>query len=166
MSKRSDDWKSKLKFASMTRVNKCDRDTLSDSSPERLSTTRKPRTHFEQIYCGHLKGRPLRRRRKRVSLGDGSEEEQLVSTVSLAIRTPENIALSLDEMILLEAEHHISEYKSTLRHFREKHLDDRKCLICNEDLLHEIHLRRHAQDVHRLNTQRSGCSPVKKRRGA
>ncbi|KAJ5807729.1 hypothetical protein N7474_008998, partial [Penicillium riverlandense] len=38
-----------------------------------------------------------------------------------------------------------SEYKSTLRHFRKKHLDDRKCLMCKEDLLHEMHLRRHAE---------------------
>ncbi|KAJ5812296.1 hypothetical protein N7474_008597 [Penicillium riverlandense] len=37
-----------------------------------------------------------------------------------------------------------SEYKSTLRHFREKHFYDRKCLMCYEDLLHEMHLRRHA----------------------
>lgn len=45
-----------------------------------------------------------------------------------------------------------SEYKSTLRHVREKHLDDRRCHMCDDDLLHEMHLRRHAEEVHRLST--------------
>lgn len=43
-----------------------------------------------------------------------------------------------------------SEPKSTVRHFRKRHLNDRKCNMCEIDLLHEMHLRRHAQDVHRL----------------
>ncbi|KAJ5662803.1 hypothetical protein N7507_003534 [Penicillium longicatenatum] len=48
-----------------------------------------------------------------------------------------------------------SEYKSTLRHFQDKHLEDRRCHIYSEDLLHEIHLRRHTQDIHRLTTERN-----------
>ncbi|KAN0077886.1 hypothetical protein V8E54_006190 [Elaphomyces granulatus] len=45
-----------------------------------------------------------------------------------------------------------SKYKSTLRHFRRKHLDDRKCNFCDIELLHEMHLRNHAAEVHRLVT--------------
>lgn len=42
-----------------------------------------------------------------------------------------------------------------LRHFREKHLKDRKCHMCSENILHGMHLRRHAEDVRCLVTNRN-----------
>lgn len=133
-------------------------------------------------YCCYLEGGPLRGRRKRPAPSDEPDEEQTtleVRTTKTASVSPE---MSQEELLLEKAERYIrkakkprrcyqcygdtllpvhrriqkySEYKSTLRHFREKHLKDRRCHMCSEDLLHEMHLRRHAEDVHRLATIRN-----------
>lgn len=133
-------------------------------------------------YCCHLEGGPLRGRRKRPAPSDESDEEQTsmevrpIKTASVSPEVPQ------EELLLQKAENYIrkakkprrcfqcyadtqlpiyrrtqkySEYKSTLRHFRKKHLKDRRCHMCSEDLLHEMHLRRHAEDVHRLATVRN-----------
>lgn len=133
-------------------------------------------------YCPILEGGPLRGRRKRTAPSDGFDEEQktiMVQSTKTDCASPEP---SQQDILLKHAEDYIrrakkprrcfqcfgntllpthrrtqkySEYKSTLRHFREKHLKDRRCHMCSEDLLHEMHLRRHAEDIHRLGTQRS-----------
>jgi hypothetical protein len=36
------------------------------------------------------------------------------------------------------------------RHFKTLHLKDRKCNFCDPVVEHEMHLRRHAEQVHRL----------------
>ncbi|KAJ5901458.1 hypothetical protein N7495_001986 [Penicillium taxi] len=138
-------------------------------------------------YCPTLEGGPLRGRRKRRAPSDGFDKE--VAVVKRPSGTKCESSVPCHRVTLLEeAEEHIrtaktpqrcfqcygntllpihrrtqewSAYKSTLRHFRERHLKDRHCNMCNEDLLHEMHLRRHAQDVHRLCTQRPGYGEVK-----
>ncbi|CAI7636376.1 unnamed protein product [Penicillium pancosmium] len=133
-------------------------------------------------YCCHLEGGPLRGRRKRPAPSVEPDEEHAAmdnqSTKTIVV-TPE---ISKEELLLEKAGNYIrkakkprrcfqcygdarlpvhrrthkySEYKSTLRHFRGKHLEDRRCHMCSEDLLHEMHLRRHAEDVHRLATERN-----------
>lgn len=47
---------------------------------------------------------------------------------------------------------HYSRHKHLLRHFRAAHLDDRCCNFCNEPVEHEMGLRRHAHEKHRLKT--------------
>ncbi|CAG7940496.1 unnamed protein product [Penicillium salamii] len=135
-------------------------------------------------YCGHLEGGPLRGRRKRTALTDEPDEQQTTKggTTGTTSIYPQMSKMSQEKLLLQKAGRYIrkakkprrcfqyygdaqlpvhrrtqkySEYKSTVRHFREKHLKDRKCHICSEDVLHEMHLRRHAEDVHRLVTTRN-----------
>lgn len=133
-------------------------------------------------YCPVLEGGPLRGRRKRITPSDGFGEQQSAVVVRPAKIRCASPQPSQEELLLRQAEEHIrtakkpqrcfqcygntllpthrrtqewSDYKSTLRHFRGKHLGDRRCHMCCEDLLHEMHLRRHAEDVHRLSTQRN-----------
>jgi predicted DNA-binding protein (UPF0278 family) len=133
-------------------------------------------------YCPILEGGPLRGRRKRAAPSDGFDEEQtnvLPEPAKNRCSSPEPLQ---QDILLVKAENYIkkakkprrcfqchgntqlpihrrtqkySEYKSTLRHFREKHLRDRRCHMCDKDLLHEMHLRRHAEEVHRLSTERN-----------
>lgn len=133
-------------------------------------------------YCPVLEGGPLHGRRKRITPSDGFGEQQSGAVVRPAKIRCASPQPSQEELLLLQAEEHIrtakkpqrcfqcygntllpthrrtqewSDYKSTLRHFRGKHLGDRRCHMCCEDLLQEMHLRRHAEDVHRLSTQRN-----------
>lgn len=133
-------------------------------------------------YCCFLEGGPLRGRRKRAAPSDGFNEEQTDVLPNSAKKRCSPPKPSQQDDLLVKAGNHIkkakkprrcfqcygdtglpihrrtqkySEYKSTLRHFREKHLQDRRCHMCDEDLLHEMHLRRHAEEVHRLITQRN-----------
>ncbi|CAG7927890.1 unnamed protein product [Penicillium olsonii] len=133
-------------------------------------------------YCCHLEGGPLRGRRKRSAPTDEPDEEQTTIEGKTTKTTSVSPKRSQEELLLEKAGKYIrkakkprrcfqcygdtqlpvhrrtqkySEYKSTLRHFREKHLKDRKCHMCSENVLHEMHLRRHAEDVHRLVTNRN-----------
>ncbi|CAG8146657.1 unnamed protein product [Penicillium nalgiovense] len=133
-------------------------------------------------YCGFLEGGPLRGRRKRAAPSDGFDEEQTNVLPEPAKKSCSSPEPSQQDILLVKAKNYIkkakkprrcfqcygdtelpihrrtqkySEYKSTLRHFREKHLQDRRCHMCDEDLLHEMHLRRHAEEVHRLSTERN-----------
>ncbi|CAG8901459.1 unnamed protein product [Penicillium egyptiacum] len=133
-------------------------------------------------YCYHLEGGPLRGRRKRPAPSDEPDKEQTTMEARATKTTSVSPEISQEELLLEKAGKYIrkakkprrcfqcygdtllpihrrtqkySEYKSTLRHFREKHLKDRRCHMCSEDLLHEMHLRRHAEGVHRLATKRS-----------
>ena len=133
-------------------------------------------------YCCFLEGGLLRGRRKRAALSDGFDEEQTSVLPEPAKKTCSSLEPSQQDILLVKAENYIkkakkprrcfqcygntelpihrrtqkySEYKSTLRHFREKHLQDRRCHMCDKDLLHEMHLRRHAEEIHRLSTERN-----------
>lgn len=134
-------------------------------------------------YCSVQEGGPLRGRRKRLSPDDGFSETQASIAIHPPKVNCESRGLSQRDVVLQQAEDHIkasdkplrcfqcygntglpdhrraqewSEYKSTVRHFRKRHLGDRTCHMCKVDLLHEMHLRRHAEEVHRLCTQRKG----------
>ncbi|KAJ5976476.1 hypothetical protein N7481_010183 [Penicillium waksmanii] len=105
-------------------------------------------------YCCHLEGGPLRGRRKRPAPSDESDEELTAREVRTTKTTSVSPAMSKEEMLLEKAgkyirkakkprrcfqcygdtllpvhcrTHKYSEYKSTLRHFRKKHLEDRRC---------------------------------------
>ncbi|KAJ5330489.1 hypothetical protein N7476_000272 [Penicillium atrosanguineum] len=130
-------------------------------------------------YCSVPEGGPLRGRRKRPSPDDGFNETQTSIAIRQPKIKCASRGMSQRDVLLQQAEEHIkasdkplrcfqcygnteepdhrrvqewSKYKSTLRHFRRKHLGDRRCHMCNVDLLHEMHLRRHAEEVHRLCT--------------
>jgi hypothetical protein len=47
---------------------------------------------------------------------------------------------------------HYTRHKHLLRHFRDFHLDDRRCNYCNKPVEDEKGLRRHAHEKHRLKT--------------
>lgn len=130
-------------------------------------------------YCSVREGGPLRGRSKRKVPSEGFDDEQPVTRkhnagghCSLDLSPP-------PKNILQKAEEHIrtaerpkkcfqcygddqlpdhrraqewTEYKSILRHFRSKHLKDRRCDFCETELLHEMHLRNHAAAIHRLVT--------------
>ncbi|KAF9882707.1 hypothetical protein FE257_005502 [Aspergillus nanangensis] len=107
-------------------------------------------------YCPVLEGGPLRGRRKRVTPVDGFDQERDTEVAKPAKKShggASNVTANPAPHSSSNAEY--SAYKSILRHFRQKHLNDRICNMCDEDLLHEMHLRRHAEDVHRLSTERN-----------
>lgn len=133
-------------------------------------------------YCCFLEGAPLRARRKRAAPCDGFDEKQTNVLPEPAKKSCSSPEPSQQDILLVKAENYIqkakkprqcfqcygntelpihrwtqkySEYKSTLRHFREKHFQDRRCYMCDKDLLHEMHLRRHAEEIHRLSTERN-----------
>ena len=116
-------------------------------------------------YCGFQEGGPLRGRPKRSALSD---DEDQVPSQKTRKRTPEKQPTASWEMEHDSTRKHIpsaekpltcfqclkkySDYNGVKRHFKTSHLMDRKCNFCDLSVLHEMHLRRHAQDVHRLKT--------------
>lgn len=130
-------------------------------------------------YCSVREGGPLRGRPKRKAATEGFDNEQ---PAARRYNADGHCMLDLfppRDNMLQEAEKHIrtaerpkkcfqcygdgklpvhrraqgwTEYKSTIRHFRSKHLNDRRCNFCETNLLHEMHLRNHAAAVHRLVT--------------
>ncbi|KAJ6001214.1 hypothetical protein N7481_001623 [Penicillium waksmanii] len=107
-------------------------------------------------FCCHLEGGPLRGRRKRPAPIDEPDEEHTAMeerTTKIASISPK---ISKEQLLLEKAgsyirkakkprrcfqcydnnllsvhrrTHKYSEHKSTLRHFREKHLEDRRCHV-------------------------------------
>ena len=116
-------------------------------------------------YCGFQEGGPLRGRPKRSALSD---DEDHVPSQKTRKRTPEKQPTASWEMEHDSTRKHIlsaekpltcfqclkkySDYNGVKRHFKTSHLMDCKCKFCDLSVLHEMHLRRHAQDVHRLKT--------------
>ncbi|KAE8311026.1 hypothetical protein BDV41DRAFT_566150 [Aspergillus transmontanensis] len=89
------------------------------------------------LYCALREGGPLRGRPKRLASDD---ETQVADPPAKKQKTQERSTVSAWEK------------KLTARHFKTLHLKDRKCNFCNLSLQHEMHLQRHAQEVHRLRT--------------
>jgi hypothetical protein len=143
------------------------------------------------VLADVYEGGPLRGRRKRAVRTGGFDEENTKITPAPAKNRCSSPGPSQQDILLAKAENYIrkakkprrcfqcygdtqlpiyrrtqkySEYKSTLRHFREKHLQDRMCHMCDQDFLYEMHLRRHAEVVHRLSTERNYYS--KEQRGS
>ena len=117
-------------------------------------------------YCGFQEGGPLRRQPKRSAPSD--DEDQVPSPKARKRTTSENQPTatwknehdSTRRHILSAEKPHscfqcfkkYSDYNGVKRHFKKSHLMDHKCNFCDLSVLHEMHLRRHAQDVHRLRT--------------
>ena len=133
-------------------------------------------------YSCFLEGGPLRGRRKRAALSDGFDKEEINVLLELAKKGCSSPEPSQQDILLEKAKNYIrkakkpsryfqcysntqlsihrrtqkhSEYKSTLRLFRKQHLQDQRYLMCDKDLLHEMHLRRHTGEVYRLSTERN-----------
>lgn len=116
-------------------------------------------------YCGFQEGGPLRGRPKRSVL---SNDDGRVSSPKTRKKNPDERPTASWEkehgstrQHTLSAEKPLtcfqclktySNYNGVKRHFKTSHLMDHKCNFCDLSVLHEMHLRRHAQDVHRLQT--------------
>ena len=117
-------------------------------------------------YCGFREGGPLRGRPPKRSAPD--DEAQAVLPPARKRKPEERPAVSSWESEFGATKEHIerarkpracfqcfkrySDYNSVKRHFKAFHLEDRKCHFCDLNVLHEMHLRRHAEEVHRLCT--------------
>ncbi|KAH1415219.1 hypothetical protein KXX64_006687 [Aspergillus fumigatus] len=115
-------------------------------------------------YCGFQEGGPLRGQPKRPA----SEDEELIAdpaakkqkgpkrpTVSAWQKKLDTIkekvaAVKPSACFQCLKEH--SDVYGVKRHFKASHLQDRKCNFCDLSLRHEMHLRLHAEEVHRLRT--------------
>ena len=116
-------------------------------------------------YCGFQEGGPLRGRPKRSA---PSDDEDQVPSPKARKRTSGNQPTAswkkehdTTRELILSAKKPLScfqcfkkysDYNGVKRHFKTSHLMDRKCNFCDLSVLHEMRLRRHAQDVHRLQT--------------
>ncbi|KAH8431665.1 DUF3435 domain-containing protein [Aspergillus melleus] len=116
-------------------------------------------------YCGFQEGGPLRGRRKRSALSDN--DDVVPSPLAQKIKTDapptassekertsdrKNIPNAEQTFACFQCPKAYSDYNGVKRHFKSSHLMDRKCNFCDLSVLHEMHLRRHAGDVHGLRT--------------
>ncbi|KAF4263839.1 hypothetical protein CNMCM8812_003855 [Aspergillus fumigatus] len=115
-------------------------------------------------YCGFLEGGPLRGRPKRPA---PDNEELIADPPAKKQKRPERPTVSVWEEKLSAVKKKatadkpsacfqcLKEYSDVYgvkRHFKSSHLQDRKCNFCDLSLQHEMHLRLHAEEVHRLCT--------------
>ncbi|KAG0157513.1 hypothetical protein PDIDSM_4698 [Penicillium digitatum] len=116
-------------------------------------------------YCGFLEGGPLRGRRKRSALSDNDDAGPSSPARRIKHNTPlntswgnerttgrEQIPNAEQTFACFQCPKTYSDYNGVKRHFRTSHLTDRTCNFCDLSVLHEMHLRRHAGDVHGLRT--------------
>lgn len=116
-------------------------------------------------YCGFQEGGPLRGRRKRSAPSDN--DDVVPSPLAQKIKTDAPPTASSEKertsgrkdtpnaeqtFACFQCPKAYSDYNGVKRHFKSSHLMDRKCNLCNLSVLHEMHLRRHAGDVHGLRT--------------
>lgn len=66
----------------------------------------------------------------------------------------DNVESAARPVVCFQCKKGYSDHYGVKRHFRNSYLKDRKCNACDDKVLfhHEMHLRRHAQEVHRLRT--------------
>lgn len=136
----------------------------SDSLEEEWARRNKAVTAAIQ-YCGFWEGGPLRGRRKRSMPLDN--EARISSAQPPKRMCAERPTISAWEKEFGMVKKHIeaekpracfqcfkpySDYNGVKRHFKSSHLKDRKCNFCDVSVQHEMHLRRHAQEIHRLRT--------------
>jgi hypothetical protein len=115
-------------------------------------------------YCGFLEGGPLRGRPKRPA---PDNEESIADPPAKKQKRPERPTVSVWEEKLgavkkkatadkpsacFQCLKEYSDVYGVKRHFKSSHLQDRKCNFCDLSLQHEMHLRLHAEEVHRLRT--------------
>ncbi|KAE8404947.1 hypothetical protein BDV37DRAFT_100525 [Aspergillus pseudonomiae] len=116
------------------------------------------------LYCGFREGGPLRGRPKRPASDDETQVADPPAKKQKTQKRPtvsawENKLVAIKEKVAAEKPSAcfqcLKEYSDVYglkRHFKTLHLQDRQCNFCDLSLQHEMHLRRHAQDVHRLRT--------------
>lgn len=131
-----------------------------------------------RMYCDVREGGP-RRGRRRASRPPTTRKDITATSIRTPVSTTDQSLSSPSEEALRKAETHIqkaikplgcfqcygnmdesderrmrhySRHKHLLRHFRDTHLDDRRCNYCNKPVEHEMGLRRHAHEKHRLKT--------------
>ena len=116
-------------------------------------------------YCSFQEGGPLQGQPKRSAPSDDEDqapspktqkhtpEKQLTATWEKEHDSTRKHILSAEKpLTCFQCFKKYSDYNRVKRHFKTSHLMDCKCNFCNLSVLHEMHLRRHAQDVHRLKT--------------
>jgi hypothetical protein len=117
-----------------------------------------------RLYCGFPEGGPLRGRPKRAAPLD--DEDQDISPPPPK-KKEEPTCSPWDAKLCVIDKHtktvpkpracfqclkKYSDYNGVKRHFKTSHLKDRKCNYCDVTILHEMHLRRHAGEIHQLQT--------------
>ncbi|KAJ5504597.1 hypothetical protein N7463_007471 [Penicillium fimorum] len=116
-------------------------------------------------YCGFQEGGPLRGRRKRSAPSDDNDIDPSPPARKIKTNTPPtssreeghtaggkpipNVELTF---ACFQCPKTYSDYNGVKRHFRTSHFTDRKCNFCDLFVLHEMHLRGHADGVHGLRT--------------
>ena len=117
-------------------------------------------------YCGFQEGGPLQGQSKHSALSDDKDQVPSLKTQKRTILEEQPTAswekeYDSSRKHILSAEKPLtcfqcfkkySDYNGVKRHFKTSHLMDHKCNFCNLLVLHEMHLQRHAQDVHCLKT--------------
>jgi hypothetical protein len=117
-------------------------------------------------YCGFLEGGPLRGRPKRSAPPDEDDsrnpltirkskqdERPSISAWEKKFRvTKEHIQMARKPLACFQCFKEYAQHDGVKRHFRQSHLSDRKCNFCDLRVQHEMHLRRHAEEIHRLRT--------------
>jgi hypothetical protein len=129
-----------------------------------------PGSHFHLVaagiqYCGFQEGGPLRGRRKRSAPSDNDDVVPSPPARKIKPDTPpttswenerttgrEHIPNAEQTFACFQCPKTYSDYNGVKRHFRKSHLTDRTCNFCDLSVLHEMHLRRHAEVVHGLRT--------------
>ncbi|KAE8387097.1 C2H2 finger domain protein [Aspergillus alliaceus] len=115
-------------------------------------------------YCGFPEGGPLRGRPKSPasdnegSIADPPTKKQKRPERPTVSAWEENVGAVKKKVAAdkpsacFQCLKEYSDVYGVKRHFKASHLQDRKCNSCDLLLQHEMHLRRHAQEVHRLRT--------------
>ncbi|OQE69071.1 hypothetical protein PENNAL_c0141G07359 [Penicillium nalgiovense] len=116
-------------------------------------------------YCGFQEGGPLRGRRKRSAPSDNDDAVPSPPARKVKTGTPpttswekgrtsggKHMPNAEQTFACFQCPKTYSDYNGVKRHFRTSHLTDRKCNFCDLSVLHEMHLRRHAECVHGLRT--------------
>jgi hypothetical protein len=111
-------------------------------------------------YCDFLEGGPLRGRPKRTLPRDDAfrednpPEKKIKQEVHPSIPpVEENNGPAQGRLACFQCGKMYTEHGSVIRHFRMAHLKDRRCISCDLQLQNEMHLRRHAAEVHCVNTR-------------
>ncbi|KAH1515597.1 hypothetical protein KXX29_009720 [Aspergillus fumigatus] len=115
-------------------------------------------------YCGFREGGPLRGRPKRPASDDReptpdppakkqkTKERPTVSAWEKKLGAVKQKVAAEKPSACFQCLKEYSDVYGVKRHFKTSHLKDRKCNFCDLSLQHEMHLRLHAQEVHRLRT--------------
>ncbi|KAB8213417.1 C2H2 finger domain protein [Aspergillus novoparasiticus] len=115
-------------------------------------------------YCSFREGGPLRGRPKRPASDDATQvadplakkqkmqERPTVSAWEKKLGSVKEKVTADKPSACFQCLKEYSDVYGVKRHFKTLHLKDRKCNFCDLSLQHEMHLRSHAQEVHRLRT--------------